>query len=285
MEHYQKSLAVCADQGEHFPRVANTHHNLGLICQQQGRLDEAAEHCQKALAMRLQAHGDQKEHPHPDVADSYHRIGMIFKEQGCLDEAMDHYQKSLAIQLRGAVVHEPCDLSIADSYHDMGVICQKQGRLDEAMAHCQKSLALILQIYGDQEDHPHAHVASSYCSIGAIYAEQHKWELARESLQRSLKIYMASLGELHAETLQVKKLLRHVSVHRRLDRAVSALGRLCFCSCFHSAPSTQAGTAPSFAAQADEDDRLRKSEQQDLVQQQLPGAADPAAALRNLGRV
>ena len=58
----------------------------GQCSQEQGKLEEAIEAYNKALAIK------------PDYAEAYNNMGNALKEQGKLEEAIEAYNKALAIK-------------------------------------------------------------------------------------------------------------------------------------------------------------------------------------------
>ena len=57
--------------------------NLGMLLEDQGKLDEAAPLLQESLAIRKKVHGEE----HPDVAGSLHTLALLLKKQGRAEEA------------------------------------------------------------------------------------------------------------------------------------------------------------------------------------------------------
>ena len=87
---YRKSLAVSEELGDN-PGLAGRYHQLGMIAQGQGRLDEAADWYRKSLAVSEEL-GDK-----PGMAINYRVLGMVARGRGRPDEAEDWTRKSLAI--------------------------------------------------------------------------------------------------------------------------------------------------------------------------------------------
>ena len=59
---------------------------MGVALKEQGKLEEAIEAYNKALAIK------------PDYAEAYYNMGVALKEQGKLEEAIEAYNKALAIK-------------------------------------------------------------------------------------------------------------------------------------------------------------------------------------------
>ena len=72
--------------------LAVIYHQLGMVAQDRGRLDEAADWYARSLAISEEL-GDR-----PGMAASYHQLGMVAQDRGRLDEAADWYARSLAIK-------------------------------------------------------------------------------------------------------------------------------------------------------------------------------------------
>jgi tetratricopeptide (TPR) repeat protein len=87
----------------------------------QGKLDEAIQHFERALQLR------------PDYADALNNLGFALAKQGRWDEAIQHYERTL--QLRPDYAEAHCNLGIA---------LAKQGRWDEAITQLQQALALAM---------------------------------------------------------------------------------------------------------------------------------------------
>ena len=101
------------------PDYADAYNNMGVTLQDQGKLEEAIEAYNKALAIK------------PDYAEAYNNMGVTLKEQGKLEEAIEAYNKALAIKP-----------DYADAYNNMGVALQDQGKLEEAIEAYNKALAI-----------------------------------------------------------------------------------------------------------------------------------------------
>ena len=70
---------------------------MGVTLQDQGKLEEAIEAYNKALAIK------------PDYAEAYYNMGIALQDQGKLEEAIEAYNKALAIKP-----------DYAEAYYNMG---------------------------------------------------------------------------------------------------------------------------------------------------------------------
>ena len=138
------------------------HNNLGYLCIDSGKLDDAISHFEAALAIR-----HNKTHQHykmgsafvemnlgdamarkgqpdeamvhygeairlePNYADAYYNRGNLFLAKGNVDDAITDWEKTLLLQ--------PND---ADAHTCLGNALLRKGSLNEAMSHYQTALAL-----------------------------------------------------------------------------------------------------------------------------------------------
>ena len=93
---------------------------MGNALKEQGKLEEAIEAYNKALAIK------------PDYAEAYNNMGDALQEQGKLEEAIEAYNKALAIKP-----------DYADAYYNMGIALKEQGKLEEAIEAYNKALAIM----------------------------------------------------------------------------------------------------------------------------------------------
>jgi protein O-mannosyl-transferase len=93
------------------------HNNLGELLAQQGQMDEAATHFQKAMQIQ------------PDFAEAHYNFGNVLVQKGQWDEAIAQFQTTLEIQP-----------DFAEAHNNLGNILLEKGRVDEAIAHFQTAL-------------------------------------------------------------------------------------------------------------------------------------------------
>ncbi len=153
--------------------MAISYHQLGMIAQERGRLDEAADWYARSLAIEEEL-GDR-----PGMASSYHQLGMVAQRRGRLDEAAEWYARSLAIE------EELGDRrAMANSYGQLGLLAEARGNSDQALEWTVRCVALF-------DDFPHPstgpgpdHLARLTHQLGikaleALLAEGHRRPAAR----------------------------------------------------------------------------------------------------------
>jgi len=109
------------------PNCWMAYNNLGDVLLQQGNVDEAIVHYQKAWQIR------------PDFAEVCYNLGGAFSKKGEVDEAIVQYQKALQIKP-----------DYPEAHNNLGIALFQKGKVDEAIVHYQKALQF-------NPDYPEAH--------------------------------------------------------------------------------------------------------------------------------
>jgi Flp pilus assembly protein TadD len=99
------------------PDDANAQKNLGSALLEKGRVDDAIAYFQEALRLK------------PDDSGAHNNLGFSFFKKGRTGDAIAEYQKALKIQPDDPGVH-----------HNLGLAYFKEGLADEAMLEYQKAL-------------------------------------------------------------------------------------------------------------------------------------------------
>lgn len=102
-----------------WPDYPDAHYNLGIALLRQGRVDEAIPQFQTALALR------------PDYAEADNNLGDALLQKGQTDEAVAHYQR--ALQLRP---------DYAEAHYNLGIVLLQKGQMNEAILQFQKAVAI-----------------------------------------------------------------------------------------------------------------------------------------------
>ena len=127
--------------------------NLGIICKNSGRSEEAILLYKKAIEIN------------PQDPDAYSNLGNIFRELGNLNQALALTLKSLELKADNP-----------DAHMNLGGIYKNLGQLDQALASTLKSLEL-------KPDNPTAHM-----NLGSIYKDLGNLDQALASTLISLEL-------------------------------------------------------------------------------------------------
>jgi tetratricopeptide (TPR) repeat protein len=131
--------------------LAGGYHNLGIVAQERGRLDDAKDWYHRALTIHEEL-GNR-----PGIATTHHQLGRVAQERGRLDDAEDWYYRALTIFEE--LGNRP---GIATSYVQLGVVAQRQGRLDDAEDWHRQSLTIHEEL-GNRPG-----IATGYHNLGTI---------------------------------------------------------------------------------------------------------------------
>ena len=159
---------------------------LGLCKNKFGNYNQALEHYEKSLAIRIRT----LDCDHPDVANLYNNFGEAWVSKGNFDKSLEYYEKSLAIRLKTFGEEHP---DVAISYNNIGSAWNSKDEYDKAMKFHEKCLVILLKILG--EEHPS--VATSYNNIGITLVRKGDYDKALDYLKQSLEIRLKTLGEEH----------------------------------------------------------------------------------------
>src|SRR5262249_10761901 len=99
--------------------VPEARHNVSTARKDQGQLDEAVTHYQRALVFK------------PDYAEAHNNLGNALQKQGQLDAAIAHYQQALALKP-----------DFAEAHNNLGLALQDEAKANEAVAHFRRALTL-----------------------------------------------------------------------------------------------------------------------------------------------
>jgi tetratricopeptide (TPR) repeat protein len=119
VSYWQNSETLWTHATDSTPGNYIAEFNLGVALAENGRMDEAVTHYQKALEIK------------PNYAAAHNNIGIIQAGRGRFDEAMAHYRKALEVKPDSSEVH-----------HNLGLSLSRRGEMEEAIVHFRKALEI-----------------------------------------------------------------------------------------------------------------------------------------------
>jgi tetratricopeptide (TPR) repeat protein len=149
------------------PANAQAHHNRGVVCTGQGRLDEAIGEFQAAL--RIQ----------PDLAEAHLGLGLVYGMQGLVPEATSEVQAALRL-----------NPDYAEAHYNLGVLHAVQGRLDEAIGEFQAAL----RVKPDYVEARH-NLGVAYGRQGRREEAVQQWRIAAQLGCAQARQVLAQLGQ------------------------------------------------------------------------------------------
>jgi tetratricopeptide (TPR) repeat protein len=233
--HYEASLGLEQTTGNRHGQAV-TYHQLGMIAQQESRLDDAEAAYHEALAIYPEF-GDRIR-----AANSHHQLGTVAQQQGRLGCAEAAYRKALDIYLAAGNQYRA-----ASTHHQLGSVTAAQQRPEEALANYKEALSGFTE-FGDhhgtgriylevgtfllrRRDYPRTeaayhdaldiflrvgdqhYIAKTYHQLGNLALAQERYEEARNSYHKALNIF-SMLNDRNSAALtqsQLDRLTRSTS--------------------------------------------------------------------------
>jgi predicted TPR repeat methyltransferase len=134
------------------PRSPEAHNNLGNVLAMMQRHDQAAAGFRTAIALR------------PDFAEAYNNLGNALAAQGRTDEAAGHYRQALALRP-----------TYGDAHLNLGRMLSERGELDAAETHFRQALALGTR------------AAEAYCRLGDLQRRRGQGDAAAASYRHAIE--------------------------------------------------------------------------------------------------
>ena len=192
--------------GEKHERVGAALHNVAIANLRAGRLDDAMDAIEEAIKIRSRALGRS----HPKVADSLVELGIILLSMEEHTDSLKVFDR--ALRLRKAdhedmIAPEEIDennLKIAKVLNNMGCVNYERQFYEEAQASFEEAVALQKKVFRnmfnlaigyDTSSPGILTMASTMCNLGYVAIEQADFASAIKTLQTSLKIQKAVLGQ------------------------------------------------------------------------------------------
>ena len=219
-----------------------TENNIAVALQEQGRLDAAIGHYQKAAALT------------PDYAPAYNNMGTALRAQERLDEAIASYERALAVMpdypdahynLANALMEEQRTEEAAEHlraasrlapasagvHNNLGKALAEQGRLEEAAVELRKAVAL--DPASAKAHHNLGNVLASRGDVSEALAHlQRAFEIDRTDTEAGydLGTMLLQHGRLDGAVLVFRAVVRqnpdHAEAHNNLGIALGAQGKL-----------------------------------------------------------
>ena len=185
--HYPDALTIhthalqAARDASDLAAEARTLGNLGVVYQQQGRYQQAADHQQQALALFREI-GERS-----GEARTLGNLSVVYQQQGRYQQAADHLQQVLGL------FREIGERSgEARTLGNLGVVCWRQGRYQQAADHDERALTLFRQI-GERSGE-----ARVLDNLGTVYRQQGRYQQATDHHQQALALFR-ELGDRSGE--------------------------------------------------------------------------------------
>jgi tetratricopeptide (TPR) repeat protein len=160
------------------PFVPGILDSMGKLAQQEGKLEEAQEWLDRALAVKQSPLG----HGAQCLSNTLMNLGDLALEGGDPSKAREYHERALqAVETElGAD-----DVGVAEPLINLSVISFAEGRIDEARTQLERAMRVLVKAHGF--DHPS--VARAAYKLGLVAAEQGDFVAAWCSFQRAIEIH------------------------------------------------------------------------------------------------
>ncbi|HEV3272925.1 MAG TPA: tetratricopeptide repeat protein [Candidatus Methylacidiphilales bacterium] len=207
-EAFKDPDTLWADTLDRNPACWMAHNNLGMTDLNDGDVDKAMGHFQKAIEVR------------PNDAEAHYNLGVALVQKGRVDDAIAEYQKAIGI-----------NRNYAEAHNNLGIVLAQKGRVDEAIAEYQKSLAI-------KPDN-----APAGYNLGNAFAQKERMDDAIAAYQKAIEINpnfadaYNNLGTAFMQTARMEQGIEEYQkalkinpdfplAHDNLGRAFFKMGRL-----------------------------------------------------------
>ena len=209
LQTYQDILDDCSIRSDH----GTTHHNMGMVYQEQRQWQQALDAYQRALEFKEQH----------QTGVTHHQIGMVYQWQRQWQQALEEYKKALKLKKRYDQQRQ-----LGDTYHQIGRVYQEQQQWSKALKAYRCALKL-----NNRHDQQHR-LGITYHQIGMLHEDQWQWQQALEVYQCALK-----LKEQYGQQDEMS------STYHQIDRVYEQQGELpSACAYYHRALAAERALDP-----------------------------------------
>ena len=129
------------------------HNNLGLLLENQGRIEEAMEHYHKAIQIN------------PNYFEALNNLGVALAAKGRFDEAIENYRKAIQI-----------NPNYSEALNNLGVALAAKGRFDEAIENYHKAIQI------------NPNFSEALNNLGIALAAKGRFDEAIENYRKAIQI-------------------------------------------------------------------------------------------------
>jgi CHAT domain-containing protein len=155
-------------------QLAEAIQGMGSVAYQQGDIEKASQHYERALALRQKLAADSLE-----MAVSLNAVGNVARKQGDLAKAQRYYEQAIALRQKLA----PGSLEVASSLNSLGNLVLDEGDLEKAAQYYRQSLMLRQKLAPDS-----LAVSESLHKLADVVTEQGDYAAAEEYHRQALAL-------------------------------------------------------------------------------------------------
>lgn len=169
-QEIEKGLEILEDEGN-YKEKAQAYNDFGNILFDQGDYKRSTEMYLQSLDLR------EKIEDKKGVADSYGNLANVYCEEGNYTKAAEMLERANKI-----LIEIGFRIGIAGTYVNLGTVYQNLGRYDDSLKMHQRSLEISEEIGNTPI------LVLSYSNLGSVYNDLQNFELAKEYLEKGLKL-------------------------------------------------------------------------------------------------
>ena len=175
-ETLEQALAIQRRlMGDH-PVVAETLNSLGMVAQNQDRVDDAGRYYDEAISIRTRILGPT----HPDTASSRNNLAALYYQKSDFARAAPIFRENMELQ-RQALGDD--HTSVATSRNNLGVVLLMLGDFAGAEPEYREALRIRLKAYGDG----HRSVATTRYHLGRLLRDRGEAKEAEALMRRAIE--------------------------------------------------------------------------------------------------
>jgi eukaryotic-like serine/threonine-protein kinase len=161
---------------------------VGNVLFRMGRLEDAREHMERAIAIRTEAKGADD----PGLAALHANLGNVFQQRRQYDEAIASFQRAQELVVSRIGLEHPL---VAVTTASLGLVHNNRGDFETAERHYEQAIALLRTTMGD--DHPF--LATGISNLGVTLQRLERHEEAKVKFEEALAIFGMSVGDHHPD--------------------------------------------------------------------------------------
>lgn len=196
--YFERAYRICETQyGELSGQMATTTSELGLLCKQQGNLDEALAWYNRSLTIREKVRGKNS----PAVAEALNNLGELYRAKKDLKKTMDSHKRALKIREKHFAANS---LEVAESKNNIAGVFADQQQWDKA----EPLYKEVQAVYAADEKTPQQHIADNYTNLGVVEYRLGNYNEALTCFEHAVAIYTKVLGANHPKTRSTEQMLQ-----------------------------------------------------------------------------
>ena len=179
--------------GDDHPDTLTSRHALGLLRNDQGRIDEALTLLEAVSQARLEHLGETD----PATMEAMESVALVHVARGDLEQARVVFEELLFKQRELFGDEHPTTVS---ALSNLGGVLLRQGEIAAGRALLYDALAASRQVLGEE----HLRTINALSNIGATYQIEENFEQAEPYTRQALERYRSVLGRNHMRTLRTQ---------------------------------------------------------------------------------